>query len=607
LPFFQLERQLLKTEKNKRDPYPYIFSLVVVLVFGIFALSLIKDPDFFWHMATGKWIVQNHAIPASDPFSFTTATTDSRVHFVLSGYWPAQVLYYALYSFFGMNGIFLLKMLLIAGIGHSIYIRGRESDRVLHLALTLLAGTALFKVYPLERPHVFSFLFFSMLLYLIPKFTKDPVEKKNHFLLGALMLIWANMHPGVIVGQAVLLLYLCLEGVKFISPGLKPMKKGQYKTFALAVFIGIICSLISPNTYRPVIELLRLKELSASISENQPPLGTILAEGPNEFLLYFLLLSLSLAAIIYKSMRKEVDITEIALFAGLAYASATHIRYVPFFLIWAAVPVIPSMKELPYKKIMNAAALGVTIAGLIYFIGARDAWKNVRNIKKIKTGDWINRNFFPEEGARFIKSAGLNGNMFNFLDWGGYLIWELYPERKVFIDGRQIDREAYNNAVAIINAEEEISYRRLLDYYQVNYVLIPLAFKSGEMTPLAAKLLQDPAWSTIYGDDLCLIFLRNAPENGPILGSYSIPKEQFIFTTRMMLERTTRRHPSYVAGYITKGDFYLSQAMRREAGEAYNEGLRIAPFNPLLRERLDWIARPERSPFISKGTLPPPK
>jgi len=33
----------------------------------------LSDPDPWWHLATGRWIVEHHAIPHADPFSFTMA------------------------------------------------------------------------------------------------------------------------------------------------------------------------------------------------------------------------------------------------------------------------------------------------------------------------------------------------------------------------------------------------------------------------------------------------------------------------------------------------------------------------------------------------------
>src|SRR5271154_7211927 len=48
--------------------------LALLALFTIPALLFIHnfyatDPDFGWHLRAGQWIVQNHAVPRTDPFS----------------------------------------------------------------------------------------------------------------------------------------------------------------------------------------------------------------------------------------------------------------------------------------------------------------------------------------------------------------------------------------------------------------------------------------------------------------------------------------------------------------------------------------------------------
>ena len=43
---------------------------------------------------------------------------------------------------------------------------------------------------------------------------------------------------------------------------------------------------------------------------------------------------------------------------------------------------------------------------------------------------------FPARAVAFLQQHPPAGPIFNLYDWGGYLIWKLYPTTPVFIDGR---------------------------------------------------------------------------------------------------------------------------------------------------------------------------
>ena len=54
-----------------------IILLIICFIFvlGLFSIE-IKDPDFWWHLKTGEYIVQTGSIPATDPFAYTSTPKD---------------------------------------------------------------------------------------------------------------------------------------------------------------------------------------------------------------------------------------------------------------------------------------------------------------------------------------------------------------------------------------------------------------------------------------------------------------------------------------------------------------------------------------------------
>jgi len=75
----------------KRLFFILLITVLTVLA-SLYLLRPITDPDFFWHISTGRWILENKALPSEDPFSYTTPRLLSdREFFILRSYWLSQV------------------------------------------------------------------------------------------------------------------------------------------------------------------------------------------------------------------------------------------------------------------------------------------------------------------------------------------------------------------------------------------------------------------------------------------------------------------------------------------------------------------------------------
>ena len=48
-----------------------MLALAVLALFSMFSAA-VGDPDTWFHLRTGAYIVQNHKLPVPDPFSWTT-------------------------------------------------------------------------------------------------------------------------------------------------------------------------------------------------------------------------------------------------------------------------------------------------------------------------------------------------------------------------------------------------------------------------------------------------------------------------------------------------------------------------------------------------------
>lgn len=517
-----------------------------IILFGIlisastvFLLEPIIDNDFFWHLKTGEWIWQHGRLPDHDVFSYTTPTvTTASVRFTLTSYWLSQLLLYMIYLFNGMTGIVVLRFILMATLVF-IMVRRRHGDGIIYMSLLALFSVAILKFYLFERPQVLSFLFFGMLLLLLEKVkTKaspgggnDPVPVTYRYAvyIALLMLVWANFHGGHSIGQVTLLLFLIMEGVKFLHPSLRPMRKKGYGNLLIAGLSGLAFSLINPNLYG-ALELA----LSSSNASYAFPVSSIIEEFSSmpeffrlhhAYVLFLYLLFMVLAVAAFVISPRETDITEAALLLGLGYYSFMHVRYAAFFPI-AALPLLG--RRLSRDSIIRwgrGLLVPLVLVAAVFF--AQEEFSP--NIATAKEGRWINNRLFPVKAADFIIANNIKGNMYNNYDWGGYLIWRLAPERKVFVDGRSLNAKVSLQAMLISMANVKMAtgeqvWKSLLQRYGVTYILTDSHSPSGEMLPLVTALLRDKEWVPVFSDraSRSMIFVKDIPVNAAVIKMHSL-------------------------------------------------------------------------------------
>jgi hypothetical protein len=131
-----------------------------------------------------------------------------------------------------------------------------------------------------------------------------------------------------------------------------------------------------------------------------------------------------------------------------------------------------------------------------------------------------------EKAADFMIANNLKGNLFNDYNAGGYLIWRVSPEIKVFVDGRGLYGKIFDSYRVIVdNPFENNNYLMGLHYFNIDMVMVPGCDKvSGTLIKLAAALLEDEKWSLIYDDQEALIFIRNTTENSELVKRLAVPK-----------------------------------------------------------------------------------
>jgi hypothetical protein len=176
-----------------------LFIIVMLMVFSISFYAIRTSTDEWWHLRTGQYIVEHHALPQHDIFAYTSLNMPWVNH-----EWLSQVIFYLVYDSVGIKGFILFKSLIIVAAFAILFlaVRKRANNPYIALFVTMIAALASrHTLYP--RPPIFSYLLMSCYLYLLYSIT-EKTDKKipvwQIILFPVLMIFWVNLHGGAILG-----------------------------------------------------------------------------------------------------------------------------------------------------------------------------------------------------------------------------------------------------------------------------------------------------------------------------------------------------------------------------------------------------------------------
>lgn len=601
-----------------------LIIFLFVLVFGIFS-GPVSSPDFWWHLKTGEYIAQTGSLPETDPFAHTSTPKDpvnpesNRIRFILTQYWLAQLIFYWVYNAFGFAGIIYLKASILTLLVLLTYIMLRREGAGTYLSITLLIPAAgIFYGFTGERPQLFSFLFSFLIVFLLEGFRKKASLVQNDFLPAVyyllptvfVMLLWANMHGGFILGIVIIITYIVCEWVKYVSKKFgKTLPSGSLRLLTITGFIAILASACNPNGYNVISVLLELGRSSYKdmITESVSPFKQIsLGIYSPELILFFILLISNL--IILFIHLKKIDLTDIVLLSGLAAMGFTMYRFIPFFAPVAVLFIARYKTEnifflWRFKNRLQSIQPMISImisAMLIFIVIKGKIFDGAINIGLFHNKVYTMSNKYPEGAVKFLKLNKPGGNMFNPYDWGGYLMWALYPDYKVFIDGRGlieniVIEEAKIMGVSHENAGDLPEWKAYLNKHGITFIVTySVSTFSGHLIPLIPAILHDPEWHLVYIDSISLIFLKDSHENHDIVMKESLPKEWL--WNEVISESSLKVQGFWSSGthanfYITIGDAFFALNQYSNAKMAYMRAREIYPQSNAIEQRLFLLNR----------------
>lgn len=492
----------------------WLFGLATFSLIFVYHASPLALSDFWWHLNTGRWIWSHGALPVDDPFLFTSPVPlDARASMILRGYPLSQLLFFGVYSVAGAYGLLVLKSLLLTLFYFLVWNLLRRSG--LHSVLACLAISVLpllFFRFDELRPQVFSFIFTLLLLQLIQQQLArarrgEPVRWHVAALLPVTMLLWANLHPGYVIGIGMLLVYLASEwlGSKWLArhdlTRSDRLPAGAFRRWAITVLAALALSFCNPGG---------VAALWVSFSEFSGPFVQVIDEfmGTLRYFDYYgaayigygivALAVIPCVALAFKW--RQLSPAHIVLLAGFVAAGILSFRFsllmVVMVLIFASAYFASALNR------WALAARGWPL--LILWCVATGALANAALGRTALSRAPLESGVLPAGAADYLRQARPSGNLYNPYEYGGYLSWQLYPQQ-AFIDQRTLSWATYEEDSRIWRGD----YPDVFGKYRIGAAIQPvLERETGKPSRLVAGLLNDEQWEVGYYDRRDIVFIR---------------------------------------------------------------------------------------------------
>jgi hypothetical protein len=488
----------------RRVLFPKLTDVLFVAVFVASVMlgprMLNTDGDLGRHLTLGDLILTTHSVPVTNVLSWTKAGEPRPPY-----EWLAQVLLAAANRLLGLDGVVVITSFVIAAAFAVVGCDALQRSGMPLTSLLISAGAAVASsLHWLARPHIFSFLFLALWLGGLERIRRTTNARL--WALPLLMLVWANTHGGFVFGFAAWIAYF--GGWLWESRGDRADRGAGTKLLVTGA-ASIAASLVTPDLWHNWEAILgnRSGYILSQTAETMPPQMAMPAVWP------FLIL-LGVAVVLAVLNARRVQASHLLLLAVLAAASLAMARNIPLFAI-AAAPILSRWlsqileSRVAWPRLEDALArVESSLAGF--------AWPSISVL--VVTGvlvfHWsatgsstfrFRPEVFPVRAADWIEAHHPAGLMFNDFNWGGYLLYRLWPGERVYIDsqsdfyGEQLVRQYASLLSASPGWENQLSQDN------VDWAVIPPA------APLAAQLRQNAGWLTAYEDSTAVVLVRRLP------------------------------------------------------------------------------------------------
>lgn len=474
------------------------------------------DPDVWWHLRDGQLIAAS-GIPSHDVYSYTAT---GRTWLVQE--WLTELIMYGLKQTFGYLSLTVLFAILQAVSAWVVWLLLRRfgASRIVALLLLLLYLTYAAPTWGV-RPQVLNPILLGGFYLILLAYREQPQRARLLWLLPIITIFWVNLHASYFIGVGLVGAFLVGE---LINNWLyRPAQRTPTLPLLLTLTGCLLATLLNPYFLQ-----LWTYPLTYVTSGTSNPLLRYTQEwqSPNFHDLSNLVLvaSFVLLALVgitnsasdaergrwRVNLSRRIDITELIILAVFTFFCLQAVRLMPVYGVMVLPllagglartwPVLSRDGEQPPTSVEGWINVGVAVVATAVMLLLFATTPSAQTATEPRTDTEY---AYPAAAANYIATLPPGTRLYNNFAWGGYLIYRLYPQHFVFIDGRaDMYREGiFDDFMVVQNVG--VPWRSILDRYGVNTVIWPPG------TPLDYALAHEPGWHVGYRDSIAIVYQKN--------------------------------------------------------------------------------------------------
>lgn len=459
----------------------HILWFSVMLAAGIYICGPVIDPDLWWHITAGRWILAHHAIPHVDYWNMFGAGQPWRAYS-----WLVEILFAWVDSHFDIHGLLALQMLISVLISFSLfYCLGKISrDWFFGALLGAWSTLACFNHFTL-RPQSLVWIYLIWLVLVAETIETRGVTRGRLAALFFIMVLWANTHLTSVLAILAVMGWL--------------WKKGQER---IALKAGGVCFLGSLMTPYLGGEWITLFMKSGHPFQHQD-IAEFQSATIMQYSTAFLVISLVVLLAFLHHRPKSVHTGKLLVAGLFVLAGLAIVKFLPFAVIYCSAVIA----AIWYRERADRLALGNLAEAIERFrVGfgkiPREGLSFVFICASIlyAVRPWrepLNYDIIPVAAVDFMQKKDLPLPILNEFGRGGYLMYRYSdpsgtPRYLVPIDGRTnvTPHKVFNEFEAALAGK--YNWKSYFETVKPETVLWPTE------SPLVTILLEGKSWCQVF-------------------------------------------------------------------------------------------------------------
>jgi hypothetical protein len=452
-----------------------LFSTSLAMALVLWQGTVFNDPDTFWHIAAGGWMLDHRQVLHKDVFSFTYPGRPWASH-----EWLSEIIMATAYRLAGWTGVILL---FAGSIGLAAWLLARGVARwlgPLGQAVALVFAFLVIGPTVLARPHL-------LMLPILVTWTLEMLAARARnrapsWWLVPLMVVWANLHGSFVFGF-VLAAGFGLEAL--IAPRADRFK--VIRDWGLFGAATALAALVTPHGISGLMapfDIMLMGTLNQIVEWRPANFSTFTPfEGA---MLVTLLVCLAKGV--------KVPLMRLMLILVIFHMALQHQR-----VQLVAATILPLLLAEPIGRAFgrHARTEPMTVPGRVILGLFVAALALSRIIAPISRGD---DSITPITALAHVPPALAAKPVFNAYNFGGYLI---FKGVKPFIDGRaDMYGDAFVKRYAAINGGDPVAVDAALKQYGIAWTI------TQPREGIVAVLEKRPGWKRIYADKFAVVLAR---------------------------------------------------------------------------------------------------